>query len=196
MKFDRAFRISALLVLLTGCATAPKVPQRVAAPAEPPKPVQLTPLRDYGSDKSAEADKSAGCYLIPATLGHHNDPLVATMEALLQQGLIERGYTVLEDDRTAEIRRRIQKQITFIDYSTRSKNLPVRKQTACDVYVTLQVQDRPDSATTPPHARYFNVMARNISKKSDPKASLSKAVDNFFCLDSFCKALEPTQRPQ
>lgn len=184
--------LAASALFLSGCASTSRKTAHAPQPVPEPEPVQLAELPDYGTDKSADADKSAPCYLLPARTGLETDPLAVTFRADLRQGLAARGYTVIDSYNTAEERNLIKKQIMLVDYATRTHYLPVRKKTAHDVYLVLKVQDRPESVASAENARYFSVMARDISDQSDPNmtGALKKAVNNFFCLDSFCNALE------
>lgn len=183
------------LVSLNGCASASRS-GRSATPPPPPEPVTLVELPDYGPDKSASVDKSAGCYLLPARTGLEGDSVPATFRSLLRQGLTRRGYTVIDSDGAAESRALIQKQIMVVDYATRTRYLPVRQQTACDVYMVLKVQDCPTAVSDPPDARYFSVIARDIGDQPGQakNASIERAVDHFFCLDTFCDALAAGDR--
>lgn len=182
-----------IIVLATffyGCASVSKKNGTPVRPAPPPKPVHLSALPDYGADKSVNADKSSGCYLLPR-IGYEYDSVTATFQDLLVQGLKSRGYTVIEDYKTAEARNDIRKQLMLVDYSTRTQYLPVRKKTANDIHVVLKVQNRPGFAAAEVDARYFSVIARSIRAEADPSlsAALQSTVDNFFCLDTFCGAL-------
>jgi len=179
-----------VMFLMSGCASvSTKKTVNANKPTTAPRPVCLTDIPDYGKDKSVNADKSAGCFLLPCSRSI-NTQVAAEFQSLFQDGLRRRGYEVIDNYNTAEARVRIQKQLQLVDYSTRSCYLPVHKKTATDIHMVVKIQNRPLNTGDTFKPRYFSVVAREISESpSSNSVLLNSAIDKNFCLDAFCHAL-------